>query len=131
MLLLVAAVLLIRAQTTPAQRPADVLVETSGGGTGRTPAFTAHGPFTLTYQFECSTAIGRGGFGTTGSFEATIRDPGGADAFDGQGVFDQGSAGTNSRVYPSGGRFYIDIGSECDWHVSVVKGSHASRTPAG
>jgi len=67
MLLLVTAVLLIRAQTTPAQRPADVLVETSGGGTGRTPAFTAHGPFTLTYQFECSTAIGRGGFGTTGS----------------------------------------------------------------
>ncbi|GAC1326870.1 MAG: hypothetical protein NVSMB17_00080 [Candidatus Dormibacteria bacterium] len=120
------AVALLLARGAPG-RPAGVLVETSGAGLGRTPIFTVAGPFTFNYQFECSTAVARGGFGTTGSFDATIRDPGGADAFEGQEVFDQGSAGLNSRVYPSGGTYYVDIGSECNWHVSVVKGAHPAR----
>ncbi|MHB8508032.1 MAG: hypothetical protein ACYDGR_05195 [Candidatus Dormibacteria bacterium] len=119
----------VATRMAPPGRAPDVLAETSGSGQSRTPSFSVKGPFTLNYQFECSTAIARGGFGTTGSFEATIRDAAGADAFDGQGVFDQGSAGLNSRTYPTGGTFYVDVASDCDWHVSVLKGIHPLPTP--
>jgi hypothetical protein len=101
-----------KASTAPAG--AKVLLDKTGSGIGKTAIFTTSGEWEIDYTFDCSN------FGQSGNFAITI--------YDGKGslvdIAANQLAAKGSDTVPEhnlSGPYYLDMNSECDWHV-IVKG---------
>lgn len=96
--------------TKPAGKPAGtVLLSVKGSGTKTTQKFAAKSDWDLRWSYDCSN------FGTQGNFIAT---PTGSDFL--TPVNQLGNRDSGVEHYHSGGTYYLEVISECDWTLKAV-----------
>lgn len=102
-------------QKTTSKPPTEpkVLLDISGNGTKQTQQFTAAGNWDLTWSYDCSS------FGAQGNFIVAVFNSDGSENFDNSAVNQLGAKGSDVQHYYQGGKFYLNINSECSWHLSV------------
>jgi hypothetical protein len=86
------------------------LLDLKGSGIKRSKRFTAAGDWIIQWSYDCSD------FGYKGNFIVTVE----GDTFD-VAVNELGKKGKGTQNEYDTGRMFLEINSECDWHV-VVKG---------
>ncbi len=99
------------ASTPPAQPK--VLLDQSGNGQAQTAAFTTNSNWQITYTYDCSA------FGSSGNFMITIDNKDGSPNTD-SGANELGMSGGSTDHYYDAGTHYLQIDSECAWHVTVT-----------
>lgn len=87
------------------------LLDTSGNGIQTTQKFTTTGDWTLNYTFDCSN------FGFKGNFQVYVYDDSGSPVD--VAANDLGMSGGNTEYEHTAGTYYLEINSECSWHVTV------------
>jgi hypothetical protein len=103
-----------KASTAPSAPPAPtVRLDKTGSGTSKTAIFQTPGEWTITYYFDCT------GFGFNGNFQIYVYD--GASVLKDLPVNALALKGSDT-VYEHNlsGPYYLEINSECDWHVVVA-----------
>jgi len=100
---------------TPAQqaKAPQTLLDLTGSGTKQTQTFTAAGDWDLNWTYDCSAA------GGNGNFIVTVYNKDGSVSFDNTPVNQMGASGNDVQHYHTGGKFYLDINSECSWTVNA------------
>jgi hypothetical protein len=107
------------AATQPASAPAaapaamQTLLDISGSGSKTTESFTAAGPWDLIWSYDCSS------FAEKGNFAVFVYDNNGNMSFDNSGVNQLGASGSDTEYYHTGGTYYLEVNSECNWHMQV------------
>jgi hypothetical protein len=100
------------ATTAPPVTAGKTVATFSGSGIENTPKFTVTDTWKLDYSFDCS------GFGGNGNF--IVSEDGGSD-FSGASVNELGPGKSGSTfAYGDAGTHYLQVNSECDWHLSVI-----------
>jgi hypothetical protein len=100
---------------TPAPAPTPqptVLLDQSGSGIASTNSFTTSSKWSITYTFDCSS------FDSQGNFQIYINNTDGSYNTD-AGANDLALNGGNTDYYYDSGQHYLQVNSECDWHVTV------------
>lgn len=93
-------------------KAATVLLDVTGTGIKSTQKFTAGGDWDLNWSYDCSN------FGSSGNFSVTIYGKDSSD-YRGLGANELGAKGADVSHQHDSGTFYLDISSECAWHVTV------------
>ena len=106
------------AASTPAATPApaktpQVLLDLQGSGTKSTQKFTASGDWDLDWSYDCSS------FGNSGNFQVFIYTGSGSPSTSNSPVNELGASGSDTEHYHTGGTFYLEVNSECTWHVTA------------
>jgi hypothetical protein len=101
------------APTAKAQAQPQALLTLAGSGTKQTQTFTAAGEWDLNWTYDCSQA------GGNGNFIVTVYNADGSVSFENTPVNQMGASGTDVQHYHTGGKFYLDINSECSWTVNA------------
>ncbi len=92
-----------------------ILLDVRGSGTKSTEKFTTQGnDWDVSYDYDCSN------FGMRGNFQFYIQ-AGNGSPMPLPGANELGMSGSDIDHYHRGGTFFLEVNSECDWHV-VVKG---------
>jgi len=99
-------------QPAPAPQPQTVL-DISGSGSKSTQTFTVGNNWQMQWSYDCSS------FGDRGNFQVYIYTGDGAMSFDNNGVNQLGSSGSDMDYYHTGGSYYLEVNSECSWHIKV------------
>ena len=100
-------------QTQPVAAP-QVLLSIKGNGSKTTQTFTAAGAWDLSYTYDCSN------FGVSqGNFQVYVYNSDGSISYNNAPVNQLGKSGSDVEHYHTGGSFYLEVNSECDWTVSV------------
>lgn len=97
----------------PAAPTPKVLLDQSSSGDVSTAPFTTTGDWTLTYTFDCTN------YGYAGNFQIYIENTDGSENTD-EGANDLSMSGGNTDHYYDSGQHYLEINTECDWHVTVT-----------
>jgi len=97
---------------TPQAQP-QALLTLAGSGTKQTQTFTAAGDWDLNWTYDCSQA------GNNGNFIVTVYNADGSVSFENTPVNQMGASGNDIQHYHKGGKFYLDINSECSWTVNA------------
>jgi len=100
------------ATTPPIQAP-QTLLDLAGSGTKSTQKFTAASDWDLNWSYDCSN------FGYKGNFQVYIYGGDGTMSLQNVGVNQLGNKDSGVEHYHSGGTFYLEVNSECDWTVNV------------
>lgn len=101
------------ATKAPAHQP-QVLLELNGSGTKTTQKFSAGGDWDLNWDYDCSKA------GGSGNFIVEVFNGDGSPSISNQGVNQLGDKGQDVDHFHRGGQFYLQVISECSWHVKAV-----------
>ena len=109
-----AAVVSVAADSpTPPPAPT-VLLDKSGSGSNKTAIFTAPSEWSILYDYDCTN------FGSQGNFQVYVYD--GQSELKDLPVNALSDKGTDTVFeHNLSGPYYLEINSECKWHV-VVKG---------
>lgn len=100
------------AKATVAPVAAKVLFDKTGSGIGKTAIFTTPSEWEIDYYFDCT------GFGQTGNFSITVYD--GASQMKDLPANALGLKGSDvAYEHNLSGPYYLEVNSECDWHVTV------------
>ena len=99
--------------TTAAPAAAKVLLDKTGSGINQTPKFTTSGDWEIDWSYDCSN------FGSNGNFVITVYS--GDGTLHGIAANQLGAKGSDVSNQHQGGTYYLEMNSECDWHV-IVKG---------
>ena len=90
-----------------------VLLDLKGNGIKTSKKFTTAGDdWTIHYSYNCS------GFGYAGNFQIYINDSGGSPVD--VAANELAMKGSDSSEQHQGGTFYLEMNSECSWHVKVI-----------
>jgi hypothetical protein len=94
--------------------PPRILLNTSGTSNDQTATFSTSGSWTVNYSYTC-----KGLTGAAARFQVI------AYADDGSGQTDtavdvEKAAGVGAKVEHLNGSFYVDVVSQCSWHVVVT-----------
>lgn len=102
-----------RASLPPAPPPPKTLLEADANGNTKTRAFTTQGPdWTLNWSFDCAV------LGDSGIFNVKVMRQDGKES--GNAPVDKiDAADSGAEHYKQGGTFYLDVISECPWHIRV------------
>jgi len=102
------------AKTSTAPAAPNVLLDKTGSGTSKTAIFITPSEWEIDYSFDCT------GFGYKGNFQIYV--------YDGTGALKDIQANAlalkgSDVIYEHNlsGPYYLQMNSECDWHV-IVKG---------
>jgi hypothetical protein len=95
-------------KTAPAPRP-QILLDVEGSGIKTTQRFQAPDEWAIAWSFDCSNSGGSGNFIV--SVDGDISDT---------AANQLASSGHDVSYEHSGGNVYLEINSECDWHVRAV-----------
>lgn len=99
---------------TPTTKTSTVLLDKDGNGAGKTAFFTTTGEWTILYDFDCTA------FGFAGNFQVYVYD--GNSSLKDVPVNALSMKGTDTVFeHNLSGPYYVDINTECKWHV-IVKG---------
>lgn len=96
---------------TPVPTP-KVLLDQSGSGIETTVKFTAPSDWDLVWSYSCATA-----YGGSGNFQVFIYGSDGST--EGIGANELGSGGNNVDHLHAGGSIYLEVNSECSWHITA------------
>lgn len=101
--------------TAPASPPAQpqVLLDVSGSGANSTQKFTAAGDWDLQYDYSCQ------GMGGTGNMIVGVMNADGSPSQN-NGVNELGAGRSDVTHFHVPGTFYLEVNSECSWHVKVI-----------
>jgi len=106
---------------TPLGAPV-TFTSTQFGVSGNPPAFSAGGPWTMAWTYDCTA------WGSEGNFAVEINQPpGDLTIDDGPNELGTGSSGTDS--YTDTGTFTLDVLSECAWSISITVASSPPPPP--
>jgi hypothetical protein len=101
------------APATIAAAPAPTtLLDVSGSGIKTTQAFTVGPTWAMTWSYDCSA------FGSRGNFIVNVMTTDGHGSRN-AGTNQLGTGGSDVEHFHVGGTFYLEINSECGWHVTV------------
>ena len=89
------------------------MLDVSGSGSKSTQTFTVSDSWQMKWSYDCSS------FGDRGNFQVYIYTSDGAMSFDNNGVNQLGSSGSDTEYYHTGGSYYLEVNSECSWHITV------------
>ena len=98
--------------------PSGAILQASGSGDKSTQAFTVPASWSLQYTYDCTKYASFGG-GTLGIF---VYNPDGSFSL-GNSPTDanpSGNVGGDTQFYHTGGTFYLDVVSDCNWQVTVT-----------
>jgi hypothetical protein len=99
---------------TPAPPPPPVVAfDRKGSGAASTSTFSVSSEWTLAWSYNC------GSFGSRGNFIVSIYSSDGSTN-PGDGPNQIGESGSSTESYHQGGEYYLEINSECAWHVTVT-----------
>ena len=102
------------AASSPLPSPSPVvLLDKQGSGIDKTQQFTVAGDWEIDSSYDCSN------FGRNGNFQIFVYNSDGSLAD--RGADELGATGSDTTYEHRGGTFYLQINSECNWHV-IVKG---------
>lgn len=90
-----------------------VLLDKSGSGINTTPKFSAASDWQIVWSYDCAS------FGSSGNFIVTVYDADGS--LSDVAVNELGAKGSDTTNEHQGGTYYLQVNSECKWHV-IVKG---------
>ncbi len=96
--------------TAPTPRKAVVLLDVQGSGTKSTQSFTVPNEWALAWAYNCSD------FGQQGNFAVDVYR-GGQLSISDLGVNELGMKGNDIEYYHHGGTIYLEVSSECNWHI--------------
>jgi hypothetical protein len=99
--------------TAKASSAPKVLLDVQGTGTKSTNKFTAGGDWDLTWSYDCSS------FGSQGNFQVILYGQNSSD-LKGIPVNELGAKGNDVTHEHDSGTFYLEMNSECAWHVTVT-----------
>ena len=105
--------------TEPAQQPApaptqpQTVLDVSGSGTKSTQTFTVNDSWQMKWSYDCSN------FGYQGNFQVAVYDADGSPSMQNVDVNQLGMSDSDTEYYHTGGTFYLEVNSECNWHVTV------------
>lgn len=100
--------------STAASSAPKTLLDVSGTGTKSTNKFTAGGDWDLTWSYDCSNFSGG-----TGNFQVYLYGQNSSD-LKGIPVNELGAKGNDVSHQHDSGTFYLEMNSECAWHVVVT-----------
>ena len=102
-------------QPTPAPAPVQpqTVMSLSGSGSKSTQIFTVGNSWQMNWSYDCSN------FGDQGNFQVFIYTSDGSMSFDNAPVNEEGMSGSDIEYYHTGGSYYIEVNSECNWKVTV------------
>ena len=99
------------APTTTTTAAPKVLLDVSGSGIKSTQTFTVPNEWQLVWSYSnCA--------GGSGNFIVTVYNSDGSPN-DAAGVNELGASGSDTEYYHSGGGLYLEVNSECSWHVTA------------
>lgn len=84
------------------------LIDLSGTGTKSTQKFTASQDWDLAWSYDCSA------YGGTGNFQVYVNGPLVSP------VNQLGASGSGVEHYHEGGSTYLEVNSECSWHIKAT-----------
>jgi hypothetical protein len=90
-----------------------ILLDKTASGINKTTSFTAASDWEISWFYDCS------GFGSNGNFQIYVYN--GDGTLSDLAANELGPKGSNITNEHQAGTYYLDMNSECDWHV-VVKG---------
>ena len=101
-----------QAAATQTTVQAKILLDIDGNGTKTTEKFTTQGDdWDLSYTYDCSK------FGYEGNFMVDVK---GGDGSPTEMMVNQmGKKAGDTDHYHTGGTFYLEVNSECHWHITV------------
>ena len=67
----------------------------------------------MNWSYDCSN------FGDQGNFQVFIYTSDGSMSFDNAPVNEEGMSGSDTEYYHTGGSYYIEVNSECNWKITV------------
>ena len=90
-----------------------MLLDVTGTGIKSTNKFTAAGDWDLTWSYDCSA------FGSNGNFAVALY---GQNSNDVRGILvnELGAKGNDVTHQHDAGTFFLQMNSECAWHVTVT-----------
>lgn len=88
------------------------LLDVTGAGIKTTETFTVGNTWDMPWSYDCSGAGGRG------NFIVTVMAADGHGSRN-AGTNQLGASGQDTEHFHVGGTFYLEINSECSWHVTV------------
>ena len=100
----------------PKPKPAaeKVLLSESGSGIKKTERFQTNGPWHLKYSYDCT-----GQLGGQGNF--IVSEYSGGDSIPSDVLVNElDSQGQSTTPVYDPGQHYLDVNSECSWHVTVT-----------
>lgn len=102
-------------QPAPAPAPAQpqTVLDISGSGSKSTQTFTVDSSWQMKWSYDCSS------FGDQGNFQVYVYTGGGSLSFENAGVNQLGNGGSDTEYYHTGGSYYLEVNSECNWHLTV------------
>lgn len=102
--------------TPPPPPPPRTVFDLSGSGQKNTSDFTvSKDEWVIHYSYDCS------GFGGSGNFSIDVSSTDGGSADGDTPVNELGASGNSTSVERGAGTYYLQIGSECDWHITVTQ----------
>jgi len=103
-----------QAASSPLPSPTPVvLLDKRGSGINKTQEFTAAGDWQIDWSYDCAN------FGHNGNFQIFVYNSDGSLAD--LAANELGAKGSDTSYEHQGGTFYLQMNSECNWHV-IVKG---------
>jgi hypothetical protein len=103
-----------QAASSPLPSPSPVvLLDKPGSGINKTQEFTAAGDWQIDWSYDCAN------FGQNGNFQIFVYNSDGSLAD--LAANELGAKGSDTSYEHQGGTFYLQMNSECNWHV-IVKG---------
>ncbi|HEY3073112.1 MAG TPA: hypothetical protein VGJ46_09865 [Candidatus Limnocylindrales bacterium] len=100
-----------QATAEPTPRPR-TLLDLKSSGIRRSKRFTAERDWTITYSYDCAS------FGHKGNFIMTVHDSSGG--YVDVAANELGNKGSAKQPEYLPGTFYLEMNSECSWHVKVI-----------
>ena len=88
-----------------------MLLDLRGSGIRRSAKFTASGDWKISYSYNSAS------FGYQGNFIITVYR--GASEYVDSAANELGMKGSGSQPEYEPGRFYLEMNSECSWHVTA------------
>jgi hypothetical protein len=102
--------------STPAGADTTTFSSSTVGSSGTTPDFTETGPWTMSWQYNCS--------GAQGDFAVSVNQPDDSMTAD-IGPEEQGSGSSGEDYFYDTGQFSLDIQSGCSWSITVTPNAAA------
>lgn len=102
----------VPASVAPVAVAPKTLLDVTGDGIKQTPNFTAADQWTINYSYDCTA------FGSKGNFQIYIYNSDGSPSDIAANALDM--KGEDVTTEHGGGTFYLQINSECSWHVAVT-----------
>jgi len=113
LLMVIAIVLAAGSHNTITGQPnPQLIMDESGNGNSKTPSFTTSGGWEIDWSYDCSN------LGHSATFQVTVYESASKSQVDIAAIA-LGTKGAGVAFEDQGGTYYLQVISECNWHIMV------------